>query len=252
MKKLLIANWKLNPAKVKDATALFAAAKGIKNIKETEVVVCPPYPFLSLLAKDAKGSKVMLGAQNMFWEEEGAYTGEVSIGMLQDFGVRYVIIGHSERRRVLLESDEMVAKKVELALKHKLRVVLCVGEPEIVRKKGMRAAIEFVKKQLALDLAKVEKVGADDLVIAYEPIWAISGTGGMADSPSEAIEVVSVIKDVLSVKLKVRLRVIYGGSVTSKNVHSFVHYDGVDGALVGGASLSAKEFKKIVEIVEKI
>jgi triosephosphate isomerase len=242
MNKLLVANWKLNPEK------LSVAVKLAKAIDKKCVVICPPFPFLAAVGKVLKYAK--LGAQDVFWEDKGAYTGEVSPMMLKDLGVKYVIIGHSERRRWLQETDEMIGKKVAAVLRVGLKVILCVGEPWSIRKKGLAAAKSFVRKQLKEDLRGLPlgtRRQASDVTIAYEPVWAI-GTG-RSDKPAETVEMAKFIKQFLhSTFYILNSRILYGGSVDSKNVGNFIKYREVDGALVGGASLKADEFKEIINI----
>lgn len=206
--------------------------------KGAEVVVCPSFPYLAAFSGKA-GFK--LGAQDVFWENlrsGGAYTGEISAAMLKDFGAEYVIVGHSERR-ALGETDYIVNKKLKTALSAGLKVILCVGEAKEVRKRGFAAARGFVRNELRARLSGVKKKFLKNIAVAYEPIWAI-GTG-LADKPKDAAEVAGFIKKLLPV------RVLYGGSVSSKNAEKFLAQKEIDGALVGGASLDPKEFKKIVE-----
>lgn len=228
----------MNPESATEAVSL---AKGIENgISKSinEVVIAPPFPFLSAVKKVLKHAK--LGAQDDFWENKGARTGEVSPTMLKNSGVKYVIIGHSERRW-LGETDEMINKKIKGTLKAKLKPILCVGEHLETRKKGLAAAKNFIKNQLKIDLKGVSA----GMVIAYEPIWAIStNTNGQADKPEDALEMIRFIKSIAGPKAKI----LYGGSVTLKNAENFLQYKEIDGALVGGASLKAEEFNKIVGI----
>ncbi|MFH0806476.1 MAG: triose-phosphate isomerase [Candidatus Brennerbacteria bacterium] len=231
MKKLVVANWKLNPKTEKEAVRLALAEDKLN------VVIAPPFPFLSAVGKVLKRAK--LGAQDAFYEAEGAFTGAVSPSMLRSLGVRYVIVGHSERRADG-ESDATVAKKVSAAERAGLAVILCVGEPWSVRKKGITAAKQFVKMQLSADLKKVRS----PLIVAYEPIWAIGS--GKADKPEEAAEMAQFIKSFLVKRSKLKVRVLYGGSVSPKNAESFFKGKGIDGALVGGSSLSLKQFREIV------
>ncbi|OGZ00260.1 MAG: triose-phosphate isomerase [Candidatus Liptonbacteria bacterium RIFCSPLOWO2_01_FULL_52_25] len=249
MKKLIVANWKMN-------VPLLKSWRGFRAPRGVEVVVCPPFPYLSRFALHA--SRFKIGAQDVFWEEKGAFTGEVSSTMLKGVGVEYVIIGHSERRKWLCETDEMVNKKLIAALRAGLKVILCVGESLSVRKKGIAAAKRFVRSQLQKDLARVSRftLHASRLVIAYEPIWAISGGhyGHPTDDPKDSAEMARFIKGIVRSTLhapRSTIRVLYGGSVNSKNVKSFLHYKEIDGALVGGASLDAKEFRKMIEIASQ-
>ncbi len=240
MRKLLIANWKLNPER-EEAALNLARAYDLPG-----VVVAPPFVFIAGLSRVLK--RAVLGAQNVFFEKKGAYTGEISPPELFDLGVRYVILGHSERR-ALGETDSLINKKIKASLRIGLKAVLCVGEPLTVRKRGAKAAQNFVKGQLQNDLRGIKnlKFKIKNLIIAYEPIWAI-GTG-RADRPEEAAAMADSIKEFLNLKFKNQnSKVLYGGSVNAKNAESFLSVKVIDGALVGGASLRAAEFKKIVKI----
>lgn len=240
MKKLIIFNWKMNPSAFKEAKRLF---NSILYTKKAELIVAPPFVYLNALKVKTNKSKIELAAQDVFWENQGAYTGEVSPLMLRNLGVKYVIIGHSERRKYLGETDEMINKKVLAALKAGLKVVLCVGENLKTRQRGQKVVENFVRNQLAKDFK-----GTKNLIVAYEPIWAI-GTG-RACPPEDAREMIKFIKRILTTKYKLRQpKVIYGGSVDSKNIKDFVKYKEIDGALVGGASLKPKEVKKIIQLL---
>ncbi|MFH1161795.1 MAG: triose-phosphate isomerase [Candidatus Jorgensenbacteria bacterium] len=242
MSKLTIANWKMNPRMVREAVRLARAsdARG--------VVIAPPFPFLPAVGRTVNSAA--LGAQDVFWESEGAYTGGVSPAMLKALGVRYVIVGHSERRAHLGETDDMVAKKVAAALRTGLTPVLCVGEPLTVRRKGLTAAKRFVAHQLRADLRGVRSlvVSRRLLVIAYEPVWAI-GTGRSA-TPKDASAMAQFIKKLSVVSCQLSVKVLYGGSVDARNVGAFLAEPAIDGALVGGASLKPREFKKMISIAE--
>lgn len=257
MQKLLIANWKENPKTGNDAVALFRAATKMKTSKDAKTVICPPFVYLEKLANVAQVSKgknrVALGAQDVFWENEGSYTGEISPLMLKNLGVEYVIVGHSERRQWLGETDAMINKKIRAALETGLRVVLCVGESANIRKKGVVAAQNFVKGQLIKDLKDIsfDAKKSDRFTVAYEPIWAI-GTGRNAN-PADARTMAIFIKQQLSFFSKSPIAnrqslVLYGGSVNGNNVGDYIQFDEVDGALVGGASLKTEEWKKIVSM----
>jgi len=220
MKKIIIANWKCNPATLAEAEKLF------NKVKKTKAVICPPFLYLSMF----KGTE--LGAQDCHWEQSGAFTGEVSPLMLKDSGIRYVIIGHSERRIHFKETDEMINKKLKAALKNDLIPILCIGEKkgEIVEK--------VISSQLKKDLKGISKDDLKKIIIAYEPVWAI-GTGDFC-KPNKAKKALDFIKN------KINTRILYGGSVNSKISKSYIDV-GFDGLLVGGASLDAQEFIKIVK-----
>ncbi|MEK7634417.1 MAG: triose-phosphate isomerase family protein, partial [Patescibacteria group bacterium] len=180
----------------------------------------------------------------------GHYTGEISPKMLKNLGVEYVIIGHSERRRHLNETDEMINKKVLATLKTELKVILCVGEPLEIRKKGKKAIENFIKNQLQKDLKRIEnlKLKIKNLAIAYEPIWAIGA--GHSDTPEDALEMIKYIKKFLqTTNYKLQTKVLYGGSVDGKNIKNFLKYDEIDGFLIGHASLNKNEIKTIIKSI---
>ena len=233
MEKLIIANWKLNPETLSKAKKL-ALAEDYGN-----VVIAPPFLYLEALRGTLKSAS--LAAQDVFWEETGAYTGEISPSQLKDVGVEYVLVGHSERRGYFGETDSTVNKKVKAALSAGLRVILCVGEGLEIRKRGIESAKRFITDQLSIDLKGVQKKYSKNMIIAYEPIWAI-GTGD-SDIPEETAEISAYIKNLTGV-----VKVLYGGSVNSSNAAEFLKKKDIDGALVGGASLKSKEFQEIVAI----
>jgi len=247
---LIVFNWKENPRTSKEAIRLaVAVSRAMRSAGKDgpEIVICPPVLYLGALSEkmiSRAESRCSLGVQNIFWENNGAYTGEIGPAMVRAAhgNVRYAIVGHSERRRFLGETDEMIRKKILASLAAGLRVILCVGEPVEVRKKGTRAAMQYVKNQLKKDLQSVDSRlrGNDRIIIAYEPIWAI-GTGKNCP-PEDAREMAAFIK-----KEAHGARVLYGGSVNGANVARYICYDEVSGVLVGGASLHAEEIKKIIK-----
>lgn len=249
-KKLIAANWKENPISEKDALRLFRAVASVRHGRAVDVAVCVPDIFLEAVARAYRGMRgrragLSIGAENVFWEEQGPFTGEIGPKTLAALGVRYVIVGHSERRRWMKETDAMINKKVKRSLKDGLTVILCVGEPLAIRKKGRRAAESFVKSQLKKDLQGVRK---GSIIIAYEPIWAI-GTG-MAARPEDAAAMARCIKKAVPLAVgegKSKVKVLYGGSVDGANARDYIQLKEIDGALVGGASLKAGEFKKIIK-----
>ena len=233
------------------------AKKLAKSIDKKNVVICPPFEYLSAVHKVLKKAK--LGSQDVFWENPkfgGAYTGEISPTMLKNIGVKNVIIGHSETRRYLNETDIIVNKKVLSALKSGLKVILCVGEPAKIRKRGSTASKVFVKNQILNDLKGIQKLKTKvkNLTVAYEPIWAISTSRdkSLKETPELILEMVKFIKNSASSRFAIRnLPVFYGGSVTSKNIARIIKHTEIAGALVGGASLSSSEFNKIIKITFK-
>ena len=234
---MLIANWKEHPLSEKEAVKL-ARATDFKH-----VVICPPSIFIPAVSKVL--SRAELGAQNGFWEATGPFTGEVSYSQLKKFGVKYVIIGHSERRGGLNEDNEMVARKVAGAVETGLIPVLCVGETLEERDRGTTK--DSLGRQLDLDLALIRGSNAP-FIITYEPIWAIStsGAGVGPDTPENAHEIMHDIRQRFH-RAFPKLRVIYGGSVSRENVREFVQFPEVGGALVGSASLRPREFADMVE-----
>ncbi len=251
IKKIVIGNWKMNPGTVSEAKRLFrAVGKGVRSKKNVDVVIAPPFVYVSLLVVGSRKSAVALAAQDLFWEEKGAYTGEVSGAMLKSLGVRYVIVGHSERRMHLGETDEMINKKIKAALKAGLTPILCIGERE---RNHLEDTLSFLREQLKKDFAGIKPEAAKKVIVAYEPIWAI-GTG-KAENPDDAQKIAvyirRVLQKLLNSKAALAIRIIYGGSVNAKNASSFVGggVRGMEGLLVGGASLKADEFVKIVRSV---
>jgi len=253
MRKPFIAgNWKMHKT-IAEAVALVNALRPlVADIQTVDIAVCPPFTALQSVADALKGSNIAVGAQNMFWEEEGAYTGEISPLMLKEL-VTYVIIGHSERRKYFGETDETVNRKVKAALTHDLLPIICVGEVLEEREAGKTA--EVVRRQV---LGAYQDISAEQAVkttIAYEPVWAI-GTGRAA-TPSDADKVIwDVIRGTLAQlyddQVAQTIRVQYGGSVKPANIASFMEQPNVDGALVGGASLKADTFAEIIRIAAEV
>lgn len=239
MVKLLIFNWKMNPLTLREALAL------AKVSDAPNVVVAPPFVFIEEAGKKLKKAK--LGAQDLFWEVGGAFTGEISPKELKKLGVKYVIVGHSERRHKLGETDEVIAKKAEAAIENKLIPVLCVGETFTEKRAGEKELV--LKRQLVKGLSRVRshKSLVGKLVIAYEPVWAI-GTGH-PESPESALETIKFIKALMVKYYAVSPKVLYGGSVNSHNLKDYLQYKEVDGALVGGASLNKNEIRAIIKII---
>jgi len=239
MKKLIVANWKMNPASQKEGKEIFSALGGPASGGDaTEVVICPPFLYLPVLGLENKKG-VSMGAQNVFYEDKGAFTGEISCAMLKDLGVEYVIIGHSERRKYFSETDEIINKKIKKALEAGLKVIFCIGETAEERSAGKKN--EVLQKQIGRGLAGIEF--SKNLNVAYEPVWAI-GTGNNC-SVGEAKEAFDFIR-----KFVKDARILYGGSVKSENSGAYIKEAGADGLLVGGASLVAEEFIKIVKSAE--
>lgn len=216
--------------------------------EKVEVVVCPPFTMLSTVSELIEDSQILLGAQDMYWEKKGAFTGEISGDMLKDLGCTYTIIGHSERRQYFGETNDTVNKKVKAALSIGLKPIMCVGETKEQREKGITKKI--VEDHVLGGLKDIDGESVLNCVIAYEPVWAI-GTGITA-TPEQAQEVHGFIRNTLLVKMygdniASQVRIQYGGSVTPENVKSLMAKADIDGALVGGASLKAESFIKIVK-----
>ncbi len=208
-----------------------------------DVVVCPPFTALSTVATTLAGSSIALGAQNMYQQDKGAFTGEISPLMLLDVGCRYVILGHSERRRRMGESSQAVNQKTRLALERGLIPIVCVGETWPERSEGQTQRI--IEEQIAVSLADLSPAELGGLLIAYEPVWAI-GTGQVA-TPDQAEEIHRFIRTLLPSDVSGRVRILYGGSVTPDNAAGLLEREELDGALVGGASLKADSFLAILQ-----
>jgi triosephosphate isomerase len=240
---IVAGNWKMHNTTGESIALAQAIKEGAKDIKNGEVIIAPSFTSLFSVGAAIKGSQVSLAAQNMHYEDKGAFTGEVAPGMLKDVGCTYVIIGHSERRKYFHESDEDVNLKVKKALAVGLKPILCVGETEEERIKGVTNAI--IDRQVKKGLSGVEKI--DNVVIAYEPVWAI-GTGKVATS-AQAEEVHHFIRGILKElygDVSKDIRILYGGSVTKDNIGELIGMENIDGALVGGASLKPDAFLGII------
>ncbi len=243
-KKIVAGNWKMNKTPV-EAVALINSLKDKINTTAVDVVVCPTFVCLPAVLEVVKGTNIAVGAQNMHFEENGAYTGEIAPNMLVELGVKYVIIGHSERRQYFAETNETVNKKTLKAFEHGLIPIVCVGESLEEREQGI--TIDLVRLQTKIALKDVSAEDAKKVVIAYEPIWAI-GTGRTATS-AQAEEVCKAIREVIAEiynqEVADQARVQYGGSVNAGNANELFNMGNIDGGLVGGASLK-DEFVSIV------
>lgn len=246
MRKPIIAgNWKMNKTP-SEAVQLVKELLPLVQDAKAEVVVCPTYVCLPAVAEAIQGSNVKLGAQNLHFEKSGAFTGEISADMLKELGVQYVIIGHSERRQYFAETDETVNKKVKTAIAAGLTPIICVGESLAQREQGITGEIVSMQTKLALSGLCGEDVAK--LVIAYEPIWAI-GTGKTAtsDEANETIgDIRNAVKEVFGCEVAEQVRIQYGGSMNPKNVSELMAKEQIDGGLIGGASLKAEDFSKVV------
>jgi triosephosphate isomerase len=243
-------NWKMNKT-VGEALDLVRELKAaISGVKTVEVAVAPPFTALYAIRKELEGSSIHLAAQNLYWEEKGAFTGEVSPLMLKEVGCDYVIIGHSERRQFFGETDETVNRRIKAALAQGLKVIFCIGETLREREEGKTFSV--IERQLEGGLKGLGDQEMTNMAIAYEPVWAI-GTGKTA-TPEQAEEVHRFIRGKIeklySREVSEEIRVQYGGSVTPENVKGLMNQPNIDGALVGGASLKAESFSKIVRFKE--
>ena len=246
MRKWIVAgNWKMNNSIAESVRLATEIKQGVSGLTNGQVVVAPPFTALQSVNDVLRGSAVALAAQNMYFENKGAYTGEVSPLMLRDAGCSYVLVGHSERRKYFLESDEMVNSKALSALSAGLRPIICVGETEAERNKGVTESVVGRQVRAALAGVAVEKL--PEIVIAYEPVWAI-GTGKVA-TPEQAEDVHDFIRRLMMEIygcMAEDVRILYGGSVTKDNIAELIAMKDIDGALVGGASLQAAGFLGII------
>ena len=246
-RNIIAGNWKLNKTSLEAIDFVNLLKRDLHDINDVELVVCPPFTALSEVHDILNESNIALGAQDLYWEDTGAFTGEVSAPMLKDVGVRYVIIGHSERRQFFGETNQTVNNKIKAALKWELTPIACIGET--LQEREENKTFEVIKKQFNESLAGLNKKDIEKIVIAYEPVWAI-GTGKTATS-LQAQEVQKLIRDLLSKaygpSIANGVRIQYGGSVKPENIAELMAQEDIDGALVGGASLQHESFVKIVK-----
>ena len=265
MKPIIVANWKMNPLTSEEAKELFVSiGKGIKDIQKVEVVICPPFIYLPILNSKELVSDIKLGGQDCFWEEKGPFTGEISPKQLLNLGCEYIILGHSERRINLKETEEMVNKKIKNALETGLRVILCVGGGFKKNNKkgsdwcdGKCQNLKEVGLQLKKKLKGLKEANLSNLFITYEPVGAISTTpGGKALQPEEAkvgaIYIENILRQIFGREKSQKIRILYGGSVNSENARDFITKSQVSGLLVGGASLKSEEFIKLIKSLEDL
>jgi triosephosphate isomerase len=254
MRRLFVAgNWKMNTLRQSAVELAGALAKAVPaRLPAVEVAVCPPFPYLAAVATAIAGSGVELGAQNVWHEKPGAYTGEVAVEMLLDLGCRWVILGHSERRQILGETDEIISKKTLAALGKGLSVILCVGETLGQREAGETERV--LDSQMEGSLAGVAQQAFGQIVIAYEPVWAI-GTGVTAtteQAESAHLHLRKWLVGRYNPNIAAATRILYGGSVKAQNALSLLEQPDVDGALVGGASLKVDDFLPIIRAAETV
>lgn len=239
--KIIVGNWKMNPSTKKEAENIFLGVK--KEIQKhshllnkVKVVICPPFVYLPFLSRLKGKSKISLGAQNVFFEEKGAFTGEISAPMLFDLGVEYVIIGHSERDRYFGETDLMANKKTKSVLKFKMKPIVCIGE---TKKESKNQIFKILKKQITLTLRDLSPSEISQVIVSYEPVWAI-GTGNPC-APERAKVILLFLRKFLR-----KNKILYGGSVQLTNARNYFEV-GFDGLLIGGVSLKPQEFTQIIK-----
>lgn len=248
-KKIIVGNWKMNPSTLAEARRIFGLAKRTApKIRRAEAVICPPFLYLPALAKLAKNARnISLGVQNLFWETAGSYTGEISPAMVLNLGVRYAIIGHSERR-MLGETDLMVSKKATLALKLGLRAIVCIGESTRDEKGEY---LGFLKNQIKNSLQGIAGKLLENLIIAYEPVWAIGGREAMKPDQVEELGIFirKTLSDIYNQEEAMKMPILYGGSVDAKNAEAIVYQGNVQGLLIGRQSLEPESFRAILEVM---
>jgi len=244
---VIAGNWKMNKNVVESVSLVKELKDFLRGIVGVDIVVCPPFTSLWVVKEIINGTNIHLGAQNMYWETKGAFTGETSPPMLKDVGCEYVILGHSERRQYFKETSEEVARKTEVALSVNLTPIVCVGENLKERESGKTESI--IEQEIKALFPKIDSILAARIIVAYEPIWAI-GTG-RSSSSQDANLIIKFIRELFSSKygskIAERIRILYGGSVNPKNINEFMNESDIDGALVGGASLNTLSFSQIVK-----
>ena len=249
---IIAANWKMHKTRVEAQEFLKKFASEVEDISQVEIVIGPSFTCLDTLERKITDSKIKLAAQNMSWEEEGAYTGEISPLMLEDLSCEYVILGHSERRNIFEEDDETINKKLHTAFDHGLTPILCVGESQEERSQGKTEAV--LSEELEKDLENLPAESIAKMVIAYEPIWAI-GTGESA-SPSDAQHGCEFVRtrvgELTSWDTAEEIRLQYGGSIKPRNAKQLMSQPDIDGGLIGSASLAPDSFSEIIRITEKL
>jgi len=244
---VIAGNWKMNKTALESVSLVKEIKDFVRNMDGVDIVVCPPFTSLWVVKEIINGTNIHLGSQNLYQEEKGAFTGEISPLMLKDVGCEYVILGHSERRKYFKETSNEVAKKAKAALKHNLVPIVCVGENLNERESGKYK--EIIKEEIKALFGEIDSTLAARIVIAYEPVWAI-GTG-KSSSPEDAESVIKFIRELFLSQygnnVAEKIRILYGGSVNANNIAEFMEKADIDGALVGGASLLALSFSQIIK-----
>jgi len=247
MKKLIIGNWKMNVNSLIEAKKLFSSMKRkVRGLeRKAEIIICPPSIYLSNLK--TKNSFIVLGAQDVFWENVGNFTGNISSLMLKETDCKYIIVGHSERRKHNKETNEMVARKLKAIVSNGFKAILCIGETAMEKKTGQ--ALRVLNTQVSKALRKIDEKDIKKVAIAYEPVWAI-GTGNPCDANvvlTQNLLIRGMIKKRYSSKISQDFQILYGGSVDSGNAKEYINISRTQGLLIGGASLNPKEFVKIIK-----
>lgn len=242
-KPIMAGNWKMYKTPTEAVDFVKALAPLVKDVHDKTMLLCAPFTALQKLSESAVGTNIEVGAENLYWEDEGAFTGEISAPMLKAVGCTYVIIGHSERRQYFGETDDTVNKKLKAALKHNLNAIVCVGETLAQREKG--DTFKVIEKQIKDGLKGLKTEDWRLVTIAYEPVWAI-GTGKTA-TPEQAQEVHAFIRKLLPKDVAQDVRILYGGSVKPENVKELMAKPDIDGGLVGGASLKVESYVKLIK-----
>jgi triosephosphate isomerase len=244
---VIAGNWKMNKTIVESIALVKELKDFVHKIEGVNIIICPPFTSLWVVKEIVNKTNIHLGAQNMYWETKGAFTGEISPSMLKDGGCEYVILGHSERRKYFKESSEEVAKKTKAAFAFNLIPIVCVGENLEEKEDGKTKHI--IEEEIKALFSEIDSTLAKRMIIAYEPIWAI-GTGRSSNS-QDANSIIKFIRGLFSSeygnKVAEQIRILYGGSVNSKNIGEYINESDIDGALVGGASLNALSFSQIVK-----
>lgn len=247
---MVVGNWKMNKTPKEAAIWINEVKQEIKEEKNCKVVVCVPFLDIQTAVEAAINTKINIGAQNCHFERKGAYTGEISAAMLRESGVRYVILGHSERRTHFSETDELINRKIKSAVEANIKAIFCVGETEKERKDGQEK--EKIQLQIKTGLKDINKEEIKNIIIAYEPVWAI-GTSKVATNEeiSQICEWIrEVLIDIYDEVVAKEMYILYGGSINTENISKLLNISNIDGYLIGGASLSAEEFKKLINVLK--
>ena len=249
---IIAGNWKMNKTPSETRSLIANIKSNLPSSHNSEFILCPPFISIPAALAEVENCYLNIGAQNCHWEDKGAFTGEISPDMLSEIGVKYVIIGHSERRTYFGETDETVNKRIKAALNHDLIPILCVGESLEIREQGNTK--NLIKTQITLDLKDISKADSEKIIIAYEPIWAI-GTGKTATS-EQAEEICKFIRDTLAdiygTESAEKIHVLYGGSMNEKNAKELLSMPNIDGGLIGGASLKSDSIINILKTADSI